>query len=216
VDNNRLSRYEKQDKRRKANVVLNILIAIVAVLIVVVASQLFTNPPQNNEQATSNQEEETNAPASDEKNQSGEVDKKENTNDNADDQKQQDDEGVDDQSTSDDPFEGAEITEGGSSSDVEQTIVNPDWKPVGTEQSGEHTATYDSSSKDWKEMLKAISSATGVPEDQMTVLWLGNNGGPQDAKGTIMDKESGEKYRVEITWEDRNGWKPTKVEKLKS
>lgn len=98
---------------------------------------------------------------------------------------------------------------------MDKTYENDDWEPVGTEQSGSHTATYDSSSKDWKEMIKAMSYATGISEDQMTVLWLGNNGGPQDAKGTIRDKSTGERYRVEITWVDEKGWKPVKVEKLR-
>lgn len=217
MEDNRVSRYEKQDKRRKANFVLNILIGIVAILIVMVATQLLTNSPSNNnEQANSNPENETNAPASDEKNQPGEKDTDEGTSDQDDQPENDNGEDTSDDPNSDDPFEGAEITEGGSSSDVEQTIVNPGWKAVGTEQTGEHVATYDDSSQDWAEMLKAISYATGVTEDQMTVIWLGNNGGPQDAKGTILDKESGEKYKVEITWEDGNGWKPTKVEKLKS
>lgn len=70
-------------------------------------------------------------------------------------------------------------------------------------------------SQDWAEMLKAISYATGVSTDNMTVLWLGNNGSPQDAKGKILDKATGNKYQVTITWVDEKGWKPTKVEKLK-
>lgn len=64
-------------------------------------------------------------------------------------------------------------------------------------------------------MLEAISYATGVSKDNMTVIWLGNNGSPQDAKGTIRTKDSGVKYQVAITWVDGKGWKPTKVEKLK-
>lgn len=217
MEEKRVSRYEKQDKRRKANIVLNILIGIVAILIVLVAYQLLVNPPSN-EQATSDQESESNAPASNEQNQPGEGDANENENSNEQDSQANEDkeEGSDVQPNSEDPFAGAEITEGGSSSDVTQTIVNPNWKAVGTEQTGEHVATYDQNSQDWKEMLKAASYATGVPEDRMTVNWIGNNGGPQAAKATISDKESGEKFRVEIAWEDGNGWKPTKVEKLKS
>ena len=64
-------------------------------------------------------------------------------------------------------------------------------------------------------VTEVVPYATGISEDQMTVLWLGNNGGPQDAKGTIRDKSTGERYRVEITWVDGKGWKPVKVEKLR-
>ena len=45
----RNSRFEHRDKRRKANMVLNILIGIVVVLILVVASSLliFNRPPKD-------------------------------------------------------------------------------------------------------------------------------------------------------------------------
>ncbi|MCY8548049.1 hypothetical protein MOD21_20180, partial [Bacillus vallismortis] len=44
---NNQSRYENRDKRRKTNLVLNILIAIVSILIVVVAANLFINSPSS-------------------------------------------------------------------------------------------------------------------------------------------------------------------------
>lgn len=44
---NKQSRFENRDKRRKANMVLNILIAIVSILIVVVAVSLFINSPSS-------------------------------------------------------------------------------------------------------------------------------------------------------------------------
>ena len=44
-------------------------------------------------------------------------------------------------------------------------------------------------------MLDAISYATGVSKDHMTVLWLGNNGSPQDAKGKVLDKTNGKSIR---------------------
>ncbi|MFP3813543.1 DUF1510 family protein, partial [Bacillus sp. SIMBA_005] len=37
----------------------------------------------------------------------------------------------------------------------------------------------------------------------------------QDAKGKVLDKTNGKKYQVTITWKDKKGWKPTKVETLK-
>ncbi|MEC1261369.1 YrrS family protein [Bacillus swezeyi] len=225
----RESRFENRDKRRKANLVLNILIGIVLVLIVVVASSLMMNSPKEQAQqdVSKNDEQTTEAPASGNKKQTSDEDIKDENkgkNDSADKKdaesdsekdKDQENASDDDKSKSDDPFEGAEVTEGGSSGNVEKTIINPNWEPVGTKQSGEHTATYDSSSQDWTEMLEAISYATGVSKDNMTVIWLGNNGGPQDAKGTIQATDSGDKYQVAITWVDEKGWKPTKVEKLK-
>ncbi|WP_144484740.1 YrrS family protein [Bacillus safensis] len=219
----RNSRFEHRDKRRKANMVLNILIGIVVVLILVVASSLLIfNKPKDPDVA---KEPSKTAPATSENKQNSEEDvkdpkkdtsddsdaKKADSSDQDDDTKKTDDE----EKTNKDALKDAKETDGGKTSDVDKTYENDDWEPVGTEQSGSHTATYDSSSKDWKEMIKAMSYATGISEDQMTVLWLGNNGGPQDAKGTIRDKSTGERYRVEITWVDEKGWKPVKVEKLR-
>lgn len=219
----RESRFENRDKRRKANLVLNILIGIVLVLIVVVASSLMMNSPkEQTQQDVSKNDKTTEAPASDNKKQTSDEDVKDKEKADSDkkdtsdsDSEKDKDTASDEEKSTDDPFKGAKVTEGGSSANVEKTIVNPNWKPVGTKQTGEHTATYDSSSQDWAEMLEAISYATGVSEDNMTVVWLGNNGSPQDAKGTIRAKDSGDKYSVAITWVDGKGWKPTKVEKLK-
>ncbi|MGF9724922.1 YrrS family protein [Bacillus safensis] len=219
----RNSRFEHRDKRRKANMVLNILIGIVVVLILVVASSLLIfNKPKDPDVA---KEPSKTAPATSENKQNSEEDvkdpkkdtsddsdaKKDDSSDQDDDTKKTDDE----EKPNKDALKDAKETDGGKTSDVDKTYENDDWEPVGTEQSGSHTATYDSKSKDWKEMIKAMSYATGISEDQMTVLWLGNNGGPQDAKGTIRDKSTGERYRVEITWVDEKGWKPVKVEKLR-
>ncbi|MEC1411534.1 YrrS family protein [Bacillus safensis] len=219
----RNSRFEHRDKRRKANMVLNILIGIVVVLILVVASSLLIfNKPKDTDVA---KEPSKTAPATSENKQNSQEDvkdpKKDTSNDSdakKDDSSDQDDEKKktdDEEKPNKDALKDAKETDGGKTSDVDKTYENDDWEPVGTEQSGSHTATYDSSSKDWKEMIKAMSYATGISEDQMTVLWLGNNGGPQDAKGTIRDKSTGERYRVEITWVDEKGWKPVKVEKLR-
>ncbi|OPG92889.1 hypothetical protein B2I22_08065 [Bacillus spizizenii] len=230
---NNQSRYENRDKRRKANLVLNILIAIVSILIVVVAANLFINSPSSKDVSKDSEiAQKQESPASEKTEKKSNEDIKDSKKDTSDSEKdsekssdsdskkddsssKSDDSDSDSSSDSDDPLKDAKVTEGGSSSDVEKTYENPDWKAVGTEQTGEHAATYDSSSQDWAEMLKAISYATGVSTDHMTVLWLGNNGSPQDAKGKILDKATGDKYQVTITWVDEKGWKPTKVEKLK-
>lgn len=203
--------------------VLNILIGIVVVLILVVASSLLIfNKPKDTNVAD---EPSKTAPASSENKQNSEEDvkdQKKDTSDDADAKKDDSSDKKDDTKKTDDEEEpnkdalkDATETDGGKTSDVDKTYENDNWEPVGTEQSGSHTATYDANSKDWKEMIKAMSYATGISEDQMTVIWLGNNGGPQDAKGTIRDKSTGERYRVEITWVDEKGRKPVKVEKLK-
>nr|WP_276537506.1 DUF1510 family protein [Bacillus infantis] len=109
--------------------------------------------------------------------------------------------------------EDAEVTDGGSAPDVEKTIVNPSWQPVGTSQTGEHTAVYEG--VDWNEMVQAITYATGIPESNMTIWFLGNNG-PNQSVGTVSTKDQQEKYRVYIEWVDGQGWKPVKMEELNS
>jgi cell division protein FtsB len=215
------SRYEKRDKRRKTNVVLNTLIGIVAVLILVIGTQLvfggsgadktakyneqpdikLANEKNSNEEAIVDQEKEEEAESDKneelDENIDGEADSEENKKEET------------------DPFEQATITEGDPGSGVVETIENPGWSPVGTSQKEPHTAAnYSKGSQDWTEMTKALSYATGIPESEMIIWFLGNNGGPNNAAGTISPKDQSVKYKVHITWVENAGWKPTKIETL--
>ena len=204
------SRTGKLSKRRKTNLILNSLIAIVLLLIVIVSVNIFFGDSQTGENN------ESPAEVKDDK-----ADNRENAGSGTSVKPKEDQESVqpeeeenaeaDDDSTEEEKI----VTEGGSSEDVKETIVDPGWKPVGTEQTGEHAAVYDESSVDWKEMLRAISYATGIDEENMTIWFLGNNGGPNQAAGTVSEKGSDEKLRVAIEWVDNEGWKPVKVEVLK-
>src|SRR5699024_11189719 len=89
------------------------------------------------------------------------------------------------------------------------------WKPVGTIQDGPHTTNYNNGSIDRKEIKEAVSIATGVDENQMIEHWIGN-GGDQKVIATIQDQTDSVFYRVYLEWIDEEGWKPTKVEQLKS
>ncbi|RIW37627.1 DUF1510 family protein [Bacillus salacetis] len=97
---------------------------------------------------------------------------------------------------------------------VKKEIVNPAWKPIGTQQTGEHVAKYEEDSADWQEKVQALSYATGLPEDNMTVWWLERNGGPDKAIGTVAPKDQSTTYRVYLQWVDGKGWKPVKMEEL--
>jgi len=214
-ENDEASRARKLAKRRKTNLVLNSLITIVLLLIVFVTVKIFFGDGQS-------EAEKSDSVVADKQmvNEKADVDSGNKDEEEAEvDEEKQDASDMEEESESDDEELEEEseptITEGGSSPDVKQTIVNPDWKPVGTTQTGEHQAVYDASSVDWQEMLKAISYATGIDGGNMTVWFLGNNGGPQSAQGTVSDKAGGPKYRVAIDWVDGEGWKPVKVEELK-
>ncbi|USK32708.1 DUF1510 family protein [Bacillus sp. F19] len=215
------SRFENRDKRRKANVVLNVLIGIVVILILVIGSQLMFGG-DDSEQASKNTEEETGSNQIENEKNKEEKDKEQTAKEDAEsdqDSSEEEDAAEEEENAKEQPEEseaGEEvITEGDPNSNVDQIIENPGWKPVGTSQTGPHAAQYDKNSQDWAEMIKAMSYATGLSESDMTIWFIGNNGSPNDAKGTISSKDKTQNFKVEITWVENEGWKPVKVEKLK-
>jgi Domain of unknown function (DUF1510) len=208
------SRFENRDKRRKANVVLNILIGIVVILILVIGSQLMLGG-DDSEQASKDTEEETGSNQIENEKNKEEKDKEQTAKEDAEtEQDSSEEENAEEQPEESEAGEEV-VTEGDPNSNVDQIIENPGWKPVGTSQSGTHAAQYDKNSQDWAEMIKAMSYATGLSESDMTIWFIGNNGSPNDAKGTISSKDKTQNYKVEITWVENEGWKPVKVEKLK-
>lgn len=96
-----------------------------------------------------------------------------------------------------------------------KAIVNPDWKPIGTTQTGEHVSKYDGNSDDWNEKKKAISYATGLSEDELYFERIQNGGGPQKSEGIVRSKDNSKKYKVYLEWVDGQGWKPVKMDVLK-
>ena len=92
------------------------------------------------------------------------------------------------------------------------TTIEPE-TPI---QSGQkHASSYDSNSQDWQDMLKEISSATGIDQRNMTVWFLGSDrGNPGGSVGTVSSNEKGsQKYRVYIKWDDSsNKYVTSKVE----
>ncbi|MBM7649031.1 cytoskeletal protein RodZ [Bacillus ectoiniformans] len=198
------TRSERKSKRRKTNRVLNTAIAVVVLLIIVVAFTIFsggnndevtepakTNPETENSNSSAANKEEDNVPEEDNNNQEEDQDEKEQD-------KEQEEVIVNE---SDEP-------------NVEEEIVDPNWTGVGTAQTEGHTSSFDSDSQDWQEKLDALSYATGIPVEEMTV-WYVSGDGPDGAIGTVSPKSNkAEAYRVYITWVDGEGWKPTKVHKL--
>jgi cytoskeletal protein RodZ len=215
--NSRESRFGKREKRKKTNIILNSLIAFVIVLIIVVSAKIFLGG--NNDQAVPADEQtasESKQNESSQEDQDNDIEQdKSKDKEKADKESDKEEKEAEENEAEDESEEDKEqvVTEGGSGPDVEKTIENPAWKPVGTSQSGEHTAVYDQNHVDWQEMLSAISYATGIEQGNMTVWFLGNNG-PNSSVGTISTKDQSEKYRVYIDWVDGEGWKPSKVEVL--
>lgn len=206
------ARTKKRAKRRKTNLILNSLIVVVILLIVFVSVNIFFS---NDEGAADNSKvagENQKAASSEKK----KTDSENNTDDKSKSSTAEDTEPIEEEADAEDSEEQGEpvVTEGGSDANVKQTITNPEWKPVGTTQTGEHGSVFDQNSVDWQEMMLAYSYATGIAKENMTVWWNQNNGAPNTAVGTVSEKGSDQTYRVAIEWVDGQGWKPVAVEEL--
>ncbi|RID83968.1 DUF1510 family protein [Mesobacillus zeae] len=214
------SRSGKLAKRKKTNLVLNGLIAVVVLLIIFVSGKIFFGDSQStakDDNTATEAADKSAAPSSSKKAGSGDSEVKSDKNVVESVTADDNDEAVNDEDKEKDKDEKEKLKEEKKKEkdkDKDKTAEDGNWEPVGTVQDEHPSAVYDKNSVDWQEMLKAISSATGVDSSNMTVLWLGNNGGPNSAAGTISANDSGEKYKVEIEWVDGKGWKPVGVEEL--
>lgn len=219
ANNHPQSRQDRRKKTRqqKQNQILNISIVVVFLLIIVVGWSIIASHHNAKETAgDENQSVETavkDKPVNKEKvhnEKNGEKKEKENTEE----KESEEISSAEENETSTD--EKDVITVNSNDSNVIEAKINPNWKPVGTSQTGEHITQYNQGSTDWQEMLKAISYATNVDVSNMTVLWIGNGGEPnKNVIGTISTKDTGQIYRVYLDWYDGEGWKPTKMEQLK-
>lgn len=231
---NEKSRSLIRSKRRKTNIILNSLIVIVLLLIIFVSVNIFFG---NDETAS---EKKTLAGAdssiiadseavksSNQSAKENDVKKKEQDQEklNVDHDKEQDEKASKDEKDKDKSEKDKEktekdkqdiedqvvVTEGGSEPGVSKTIVNPAWEPLETSQAEPNPNEYGG--QNWNEMVQAITYATGIDESNMTILFLGNNG-PNKSVGTIIQKDTKQKYRVYIDWVEGVGWQPTLVQEL--
>lgn len=213
-----MGRYERRTKKKKTNVILNSLIGVVLLLIIVVSVSIFfgnddekasSEEEQKVEEQEVTDEQEESQDITEEEEQEVEPQENDNTASEPEEEKIEEKNTLDETDSEEDTEEV--VTEGGSEPSVIRTIVNPAWKPIGTVQQGEHYNVYDG--VDWDEMVDALSYATGISEDAMTIHFLGNNGHNKSV-GTIYTKNKEQIYRVYIEWVDGQGWKPSKVEEL--
>ncbi len=188
------SRLESNTKRKKTNLILNILIIIVSLLIItslyfVILATDNSDAPTETKTASQTTKKEDAA--------KGEKDKKVEKPDES------------------EPKETT-TTEKSDDPNVNQ-VITKDWKSVGTKQSGDHVNSYDATSQDWKEKIQAFSEATGIDADNMTLWFVGRGADPAtESIGTVSEKSTPDKaYRVYIAWRDGEGWQPMKVEELK-
>ncbi|MBH0158564.1 YrrS family protein [Fictibacillus sp. 5RED26] len=205
----RNQRYESRLEKRKQNRFLNIAIGLVVLLIVVVAFNLFSG--DDNETAStnkSNSEETTENNESNNRSIEMETDDSKSKANDEDSESQDKEESAEDKDKADEEATEEEKTE---SETPEGGGPEGPWQPIGTSQTEPHTKTYDDGSQDWNEMVQALSYATSIPQDKMTIFWLGNGGGPDLSKGTVQSKADGKKYDVMLQWIPEKGWQPTSV-----
>lgn len=207
------SRSESKGKKRKANRIYNILLVLVIVAIIAVAIPIFSGNDDNQPNVADDKASENNTVDNENSNtetdSTPEEEADENTEEDSVNQEKNEE-------TAEEESEENTIVENSNDSNVAETYINESWKPVGTEQTGEHVTNYSSDSVDWKEMTQAVAYGAGLSADNMTVWYIGNGGSPNKAIGTVSSKNDNTKtYRVYIEWVDGQGWKPAKVELLK-
>lgn len=216
------SRSNRPNKQNSTNKILNVLIAVVVVLIVITAGFIFLGNDDPELADNKNNTKDTESTVSNDEEGSKESEDPE-TDTSTDETVIGSEEVVPEEENTDDTEEEATTTTGGTVTStptndplVAERIVNTAWKPIGTSQTGEHTSVYSEGHLDWSEKLKAIAYTTGLSESNMIVWRIENGGGPQKSVGVVSSNDKEEKYRVYLAWVDGEGWKPEKLETLKT
>lgn len=202
------SRYGERNKKRRQNLFLNGLIAVVFILILVVGANLLLGPTPdkaNSDAATSN---ENNDHTNSNENDSIEVAVEENDEEGSE---------ADDESLEKDEEENEDEEKNEDGYQFKGGGPEGPWEPIGTKQTGEHVSVYEKGTVDWEEKEMAIAYGAGLLEqlhEDNLIFWrIGNGGSPQKSIGRVSTKTERDKvYVVAIEWIDGKGWQPTSVE----
>lgn len=217
-DDNRQSRLNKFEKRRKNTKKISILMMIAGILLLIlIVIWIFggkdkdRSSPDNDLVEHIETEEDPDSANQDENN----IDiESETENQNDDSANNVNDEDVVINENNDDEEEvEVEIEQTESSDDNVIEAYTGNWQPIGTVQEGPHTTNFDNGSQDRIEIKQAVMSATDLGEE-MTEHWIGNDG-DQKVVATVANPGNSEIYRVYLSWIDHEGWQVTKVERLK-
>lgn len=213
---NRNSRMDKYEKRRKNTKLLNYSVVVAALLVFfLIGSWIFGGKEEG---LTEETKQETRRDDSyfvtveedeGEKDDSTdiEIEGHEETDD-------QDDETSSEIEESTETDQAVVLEEADSTDENVKEAWTGDWPAIGSIQTGPHSIDYNNGSQDRIEIKKAVSLVTGIPEDDMIEWWVGNGGGEQNVIATVSDREETETFRVYLTWIDKEGWKPTRLETL--
>ncbi|WP_440895917.1 YrrS family protein [Amphibacillus sp. Q70] len=203
----RLNRFEKKRKNTKW---LSIFIIIGAILIVAFVAILVVSTLEDDDIATDPELESPGPDPNDEdEDQEHET---ENDPDDSEDPDPEEDPDEDDGLTEQDPNDfDLEFID--SDEDNVELAYTSTWEPIPTEQSEPHEITWEQTSQDWQEMMKAAELATGVDVDEMYYLWVSGDG-DQSVIATFSNSAMDEHFRVYITWIENQGWQPEHVDML--
>ena len=203
----RVTRSVKHDKRQKQKRKILFFGSLAVLFFVIFISLILFGNKGNPEQAS--------------------LEQTEDNTDEIDDDEHQDDTNIDEEQSSEDEDTTLEPKE--DENDEEQDVIleeiesddanvikayKGNWDPVGTEQEGPHTTTYEEGSTDRIEIQRAVVMVTGIEEDNMIEHWIGR-GGEQEVIATVSDHDLENYYRVYLQWVDEEGWQPTMIEELK-
>lgn len=216
----RLNRYEKKRKNTKW---LTLFVVVGTILIFTLISiVIFTDSDEDNTEDA--QEEMVDSKEENDQNDDDSLDEDqeeiEDANENADDlvsdpvdQEQPNDSSDDFVEQNPDDFDREIISSDDENVDYAYTS---NWAPIPTVQEEPHEITWDQSSVDWNEMMRAASLATGVAVDDIYYVWVSGNG-PQSVIATFTNSANlDEHFRVYITWVENQGWQPERVDVLHS
>jgi len=220
------------DKKNRSNSILNWMIGVVFALIVITGAFIFldngdesaqepesvtieTDTEQQTSGEESNPEEDAEADAKAKEEADAKAEEEAKAKEEAD--KAAEEKAEKEKAAEEGKVTGGTITREDSNDPVvEETVINTSWEPVGTKQTGKHVSVYEKGSVDWNEKINAITYATGLNADNMYVMMIKNGGGPQKSIGVVQSKDKSKKYRVHLEFIDGEGWKPVKMDVLKT
>lgn len=216
------SRLKKKKQKNRSNGILNIMIGLVFALILIIgASMLFSGGDDQAQKPEVTVSTETNEQTSGQDGEEGSVSAEEESEEEKEAAKKAAEEKAEkekeEKEKEESAIKGGTITREDSNDPiVEETVINTSWEPIGTKQKGDHVSVYQKDSTDWNEKVNAVSYATGLDVNNMYIMMIKNGGGPQKSIATVQSKDESEKYRVHMEWVDGEGWKPVKMDVLKT
>lgn len=213
-DNGNNSRLNKFEKRRKNTKSISVLLIIGGILIIILAG-IWLFGGGNDEENADQPDEASEDIVINEDNNTEDDSNADNENSDADsgNTEETEDDSNNDQNSDEENNEDVETEEVEPSDENVSKAYTGNWEPIGTEQEGPHTTTYEEGTADRRELKQAASLATGIAENDMIEWWY-ENGGDQKVIATVSNNAQTEIYRVYLSWIDDEGWQPTKVEEL--